>query len=157
MPDSGVGKRLGLTEVDEMSLGGGRVTRSDCTAEQALAVEKFSTSKSLKINAFAGTGKTTTLRVMGEATQRKGLYLAFNRPWPIMRPAFPSNVECRTIHSLAFRQMRNEFKSEEKLIGATNRNQVASLLSVQIFRSALSLSLIDRLPVWSWRRESVHA
>lgn len=132
MQDSGVGKRVGLTEVDEMSLGGGRITRSDCTAEQALAVEKFSTSKSLKINAFAGTGKTTTLRVMGEATQRKGLYLAFNRSVAdYASRLFPSNVECRTIHSLAFRQMRNEFKSEEKLIGATNRNQVASLLSVQ--------------------------
>jgi superfamily I DNA/RNA helicase len=69
---------------------------------------------------------------MGEATQRRGLYLAFNRSVAdYASRLFPSNVECRTIHSLAFRQMRSEFKAEEKLIGSTNRNQVASLLSVQ--------------------------
>ena len=119
-------------EVTDVSVVGNRIKRSDCTAEQSLAVDKFLTNQSLKINAFAGTGKTTTLRVMGEATQRRGLYLAFNRSVAdYASRLFPSNVECRTIHSLAFRQMRSEFKAEEKLIGSTNRNQVASLLSVQ--------------------------
>lgn len=119
-------------EATDMSGVGSRIKRSDCTAEQSLAVDKFLTNQSLKINAFAGTGKTTTLRVMGEATQRRGLYLAFNRSVAdYASRLFPSNVECRTIHSLAFRQMRSEFKAEEKLIGSTNRNQVASLLSVQ--------------------------
>lgn len=115
-----------------MSAVGSRIKRSDCTAEQAQAVERFLTKQSLKINAFAGTGKTTTLRVMGEATERRGLYLAFNRSVAdYASRLFPSNVECRTIHSLAFRQMRTEFKVEEKLIGSMNRNQVAHLLSVQ--------------------------
>ena len=115
-----------------MSAAGSRVKRSECTSEQTLAIDKFLTNQTLKINAFAGTGKTTTLRVMGEATPRKGLYLAFNRSVAdYASRLFPSNVECRTIHSLAFRQMRNEYKAEDKLIGSTNRNQVAHLLSVQ--------------------------
>lgn len=123
---------LSNLEATDVSAAGNRIKRNDCTAEQSQAVEKFLTSESLKINAFAGTGKTTTLRVMGEATTRKGLYLAFNRSVAdYASRLFPANVECRTIHSLAFRQMRGEFKAEEKLIGSTNRNQVASLLSVQ--------------------------
>lgn len=40
------------------------------TSEQSRAVDLFKTSDSLKINAFAGTGKTTTLEYLDTDPQR---------------------------------------------------------------------------------------
>jgi len=114
-----------------MSGSSGRIQLSDCTHEQRAATDLFMTEQSLKINAFAGSGKTTTLRVMGESTKRRGLYLAFNRSVAdYASRLFPSNVECRTIHSLAFRQMHQVIRVESKLVGSINRNQVCNLLNL---------------------------
>ena len=49
------------------------------TDEQTNAVDLFKTSQSLKISAFAGTGKTSTLTAVAKSTQKSGLYLAFNK------------------------------------------------------------------------------
>jgi hypothetical protein len=58
----------------------------------------------LKISAFAGTAKTTTLREFTKAHLNKTfLYLAYNKSvGEEAKATFPSNVECRTTHSLAF-------------------------------------------------------
>jgi superfamily I DNA/RNA helicase len=78
------------------------------TAEQADAVQRFHSGQALKITAFAGTGKTTTLSQIAEATPRRGLYLAFNRAIRLAAAArFPiQRVECLTTHSLALRAIR---------------------------------------------------
>jgi len=60
--------------------------------------------KILKIMAFAGTGKTTTLV---EYTKRRPkirfLYIAFNKSVQLEAARkFPGNVTARTTHSLAF-------------------------------------------------------
>jgi hypothetical protein len=58
----------------------GRVLEMKPTDEQLSAIELFADQRNLKINAFAGTGKTATLRMIAEyASGRRGLYLAFNR------------------------------------------------------------------------------
>lgn len=51
------------------------------TEEQCSILEQAATGKSLIINAFAGTGKTFTLRALASKplADKKGLYLAFNR------------------------------------------------------------------------------
>ena len=49
------------------------------TDEQTLAVDKFKTGRPLKITAFAGTGKTSTLIQMARTRPSRGLYLAFNK------------------------------------------------------------------------------
>ena len=41
------------------------------TQEQVKAVEEFRYMESLKLNAFAGTGKTSTLKLMAESTLRR--------------------------------------------------------------------------------------
>lgn len=58
----------------------------------------------LLINARAGTGKTTTLRMIASAhPDRKILYLVFNRKArEEAEEKFPGNVRVRTVHSLAF-------------------------------------------------------
>lgn len=88
----------------------------DPTSEQRAIVDAFVTElaapaharKHLVINAGAGTGKTSTLRLISErATSSSGLYLAFNRSVAeSAAKAFGSNVECLTTHSLAFRYIK---------------------------------------------------
>jgi F-box protein, helicase, 18 len=65
------------------------------------AVQQY---KHIKINAFAGTGKTTTLKLIAnEYKNKKILYLAFNSA--IKNEAseiFPNNTSIKTTHGLAF-------------------------------------------------------
>ncbi len=77
------------------------------TDEQKLALERATSGESFKILAYAGSGKTTTLRLISEAMpQRKGLYLAFNKAIATeAAQKFHRGVDCRTFHSLAFRQV----------------------------------------------------
>jgi len=76
------------------------------TDEQQLCLDAFATGESMVIEAGAGTGKTTTLRLLGESTDRRGLFIAFNKSVQLDAEAsFPANVECRTGHSLAYKGM----------------------------------------------------
>ncbi|MEZ4527708.1 MAG: UvrD-helicase domain-containing protein [Desulfobacterales bacterium] len=66
----------------------------------------------VKINAFAGTGKTSTLEMVARANKHiRFLYLAFNKP--VQKEAeerFPKNVTCKTNHGLAFRGFGSQVK-----------------------------------------------
>src|ERR1700722_9402432 len=79
-----------------------------CQAARDLGV-----GASLKIQAFAGTGKTTTLAAIAESLpQRKFLYLVFNRTAADeAKLKMPSNVMVRTAHALAFRSVGYVYKS----------------------------------------------
>ncbi len=74
------------------------------TAEQDEAIGRFLSGSDLVVRAGAGTGKTSTLTLMAEATPNQtGQYVAFNRS--IVEEAgrkMPRNVSARTAHSLAF-------------------------------------------------------
>lgn len=74
------------------------------TDEQAHAVDLALNGNSLKIEAFAGSGKTTNLKAIGQAKKdSRGLYLAFNKTIQIdAAKSFSNNVVCKTAHSLAF-------------------------------------------------------
>ena len=100
------------------------------TEEQLKALELFRTGESLKINAFAGAGKTTTLSLLAQDTPKKGLYLAFNKS--IANDAsekFPSTVSCSTIHSLAYRAIIPHYNSD-KLTKSVNANALAQQLQL---------------------------
>lgn len=74
------------------------------TDEQRHAIECFLQGGSLKINAYAGTGKTSTLQILASSSGMRGEYIAFNRD--IVRDAkekFPDTVDRSTTHGLAFR------------------------------------------------------
>ncbi|MGW7758837.1 UvrD-helicase domain-containing protein [Streptomyces violaceusniger] len=81
------------------------------TAEQEAAREAFAAGQDLALVAGAGTGKTSTLVMMGATTRRRGLYVAFNKPIADEAKArFGGNVECRTSHSLAHRAVGHRFQ-----------------------------------------------
>lgn len=74
------------------------------TDEQSECLAFFRLGMTLCVQAGAGTGKTSTLKLMAGSTRRFGQYTAFNRD--IVRDAaesMPPNVACATAHSLAFR------------------------------------------------------
>lgn len=79
------------------------------TQEQIVALETVPNGKNLKLNAFAGAGKTSTLVLMAEAlAPKRGLYLAFNKG--IAKEAqekMPRNVTAKTFHSMAYGAMPN--------------------------------------------------
>lgn len=74
------------------------------TDEQCQCVEIARQGKDLKIKAFAGSGKTSTLVAIAKELSGKGLYLAYNKSIQIDAvKKFPSHVDCKTAHSIAYR------------------------------------------------------
>jgi hypothetical protein len=100
------------------------------TPEQEQARELFLKSEGLRIDAYAGTGKTTTLQLLANSNAQRGLYLAFNRSIAEdARQKFPPQVACATSHSIAFRGVRRTFGYPEwKLTGSLTPNTRCSLL-----------------------------
>lgn len=100
------------------------------TDEQAYAVDLALKKESLKIEALAGTGKTSTLKAIAEAMPGKRLvYLAFNKS--IADEAarkFPRHVDCRTSHSLAYRSHGAAYR--ERLNQKLNGDALAQMLGV---------------------------
>lgn len=73
------------------------------TQEQQDILEMFPLHDILKINAVAGSGKSSTLRMLAEANVIPSLYVCFNKANATeASEKFPSHVSCRTMHSLAF-------------------------------------------------------
>jgi hypothetical protein len=80
------------------------------TREQTAALDLFRGGDSLAIEAGAGTGKTSTLKLLAESTSRRGQYVAFNRA--IVGEAgakMPATVTCKTAHALAFAAVGRQY------------------------------------------------
>lgn len=82
------------------------------TKQQKEILESIKQFRNIKINAFAGTGKTTTLRLVAQKySNHKILYLAFNSA--IKNEAstiFPNNTSVKTTHGLAFAAIKKYTK-----------------------------------------------
>lgn len=73
------------------------------TKEQQDIINTFGKERLLKINATAGSGKSSTLRMLANQTPLPSLYLCFNRVVADdAKASFPPHVDCRTAHSLAY-------------------------------------------------------
>jgi hypothetical protein len=89
------------------------------TEEQDAAVAAFMTGENLRVVAYAGAGKTSTLRAMAQARGACGpigLYMAFNKAIATEAQAkFGYSTQCRTAHSLAYRTVRSMGYSDDKM------------------------------------------
>ena len=91
----------------------------------------------IRINARAGTGKTTTLVMLSEKNRhQKILYLVFNsKARETARQRFPANVRAHTVHSFAFQHEGRKWKenlgafSVADMLPAFGRSRVAHLLA----------------------------
>ena len=85
------------------------------TQEQQHVIDALENTDRLVVQAFAGTGKTTTLEAIARAyADWHILYLAFNRSVAEKaRRRFPRNVDVFTTHGLAYQAVRNELTLSE--------------------------------------------
>src|SRR5215208_1958349 len=100
--------------------------------EQAaiIAARRADPGGSLRVVAFAGSGKTTALRLLALADPTPALYLAYNKSTQLAAQAhFPAHVACRTMHSLAYRAMRM-FEQQHRLERKLTGGEVAELLAI---------------------------
>ena len=74
------------------------------TEEQQAIIDAYRTGRNLVIEAGAGTGKTTTLKMLGaDKPGRKGIYIAYNKAIAQdAKRSFPGGVQCATAHSFAY-------------------------------------------------------
>ena len=103
------------------------------TEEQERVVLAAKSGKDLVIQALAGTGKTTTLKLLAEALfEKRGTYIAFNKA--IVEEAeskFPSNVKCRTAHSLAYGQVGYRFQKRMNTHSRVTLRQIGEWLEAE--------------------------
>lgn len=75
------------------------------TIEQQAILDASKKHPSLKVVARAGTGKSSTIRLLSEIHPEQSLYLVFNKALQEEASAkFGDHVDCRTMHSLAYRE-----------------------------------------------------
>ena len=123
------------------------------TGEQAMILAAFRARANLVVNAGAGTGKTSTLKMLaGAAPSKRLLYIAYNKAIADdSKASFPSNTECRTAHSLAFRAVGIQY-AQRLNSGRVSSWMVAQRLGVQpvkterrLFTAAKAASLVMQM------------
>jgi len=113
---------------------------NQATEEQRVAIDKFGGRGTLKIVAFAGTGKTTTLTMLAKSRSSRGIYIAFNRAVANeAKEKFPRHVDCRTTHSIAFHAIIPAYGSKGKLTESIRPKQLAEVMKIKdrVFQNAI--------------------
>lgn len=81
------------------------------TDEQLAALDIFRRGESMVIEAGAGTGKTSTLRLLASSTKRRGRYLAFNKAIVTdVERVITQRVAASTAHALAMRAIGGDYR-----------------------------------------------
>ncbi|KAM9672743.1 F-box DNA helicase 1 isoform 7-T11 [Trichechus inunguis] len=158
-----------ITKVkEEPSVWPGKKTTIQLTNEQQLILNhKMEPLQVVKIMAFAGTGKTSTLVKYAEKwSESRFLYVTFNKS--IAKQAelvFPSNVICKTFHSMAYGHVGRKYQSKKKLNlfkltpfmvnsvlaegkGGFIRAKLVCKTLENFFASADEELTIDHVPIW---------
>jgi len=73
-------------------------------------IDACRTGQGLVVEAAAGAGKTSTLRMAASGMRGRVLYLAYNKAAAVeAKASFPSHVRCSTVHALAFGAVGREY------------------------------------------------
>jgi hypothetical protein len=117
------------------------------THEQQDALDKFHTGKSLRVAAYAGTGKTYSMVALAKsAPYAKGTYICFNKSIAVeAAKKFPSLVSCKTVHGLAFGKVIKLMNNDiGKMTGDISGGFLAARLNLQEFHVVEDLMLSAR-------------
>jgi hypothetical protein len=106
--------------------------------QQVILVEAGKVKKCLIIEAGAGTGKTTTLRMLADVMEGRGQYTAFNSALVAeTKPKFHgTRVQCNTTHSLAFQAVGKQYAHKLNR-PRIKSEQVARMLELEAFEFEL--------------------
>lgn len=123
------------------------------TDEQERVVEYAKTGKDMKIIAFAGAGKTATLKYVAEAlSDKKIMYLAFNKV--IAKEAegkMPSNVVCKTFHSCAYSEMPDWIKQRIQKNTALNYSKLMEIVSSHKYNEVIKIYIDSQSSTTKYR------
>ena len=108
-------------------------------------MDAFLSGEGLKVNAFAGAGKTSTLVQMADLRNGAGLYIAFNKAIAEeARREFLPSTDCRTTHSVALHAIRASHRfHQNKLFTTLRAKQLATMLDLKEVVVGDELSLSD--------------
>ncbi len=82
------------------------------TPEQAAIVDAAAGRGHLVIEAGAGAGKTSTLKLVARRLGGRGLYVAYNKAIQLdAERSFPGNVLCKTAHGLAYGPVGSRYRN----------------------------------------------
>lgn len=100
------------------------------TQEQLDIIEACKSGINVKVEALAGSGKTSTLAMVTKALgKKKGLYLAFNKSIADdAKSKMSKNCECKTTHSLAYRN------TDRKLLDKLSLKPVSAYKIVEMYK-----------------------
>ncbi len=118
------------------------------TDEQQHSINLADTGNCLKIEAGAGSGKTSDLSaISAHFSRRRGLYIAFNKD--IVADAkltFHHKTQCRTSHSLAYQNVGYQYS--ERLRSRLTSDMVVKALGLKGYRSLSAWTVASLLLSW---------
>jgi hypothetical protein len=105
------------------------------TVEQQEAIDVFMLGKNMKINAYAGSGKTSTLKLLARERSSPGVYLCFNKAIATEAAKnFPETVACRTTHSFAYRAVIGNYRrNSSKMANSLRARDTVDALQIKDF------------------------
>lgn len=101
------------------------------TKQQLDILAAFKTTRVLKVNAVAGSGKTSTLELLAVDNPKPSLLLAFNKS--IAEEAsrrFPKHVSCRTMNSVAYEEFGRRLQHKLNINKNPKVNTMRSLRNI---------------------------
>lgn len=104
------------------------------TTEQAAVIAAIKNADDVKVQAYAGTGKTSTIVEGAKQSGKTGLYLAFSRDAMLdAQKRMPATCEAKTFHSLAYR-MENVGRLYGEVATSIRMpaNKLATLLNIDV-------------------------
>jgi len=115
------------------------------TKEQEEILSSVKIHKNIKINAFAGTGKTSTLKLISNSFSNKRiLYLAFNSA--IKNEAsqiFPSNTFVKTTHGLAYSAIKKYTKIDLSKLTNYRAIDISKKFDITYNQALITLKIFD--------------
>lgn len=142
------GKLIGITQTEPPNELGTQSQQSlkPLTLEQNAIVS--CNDNVVLINAFAGTGKTSTLLEFAKRRPDWSIwYIAYNKSMQVeAEKRFPSNVKCRTLHSIAYEYIGRKFSSGK--IGTDRIYDLCEHLNIKTERVATVKNATNLLNVW---------
>lgn len=102
------------------------------TEEQLAIIKALPVETLIKVNAFAGTGKTSMLQMLTNFyPDKKFLYLAYNKSMQEdAQTKFNNNVEVKTVHAFAYNYIAKHTKLNLKEIKNYNAKDFSTLFNV---------------------------
>lgn len=106
------------------------------TTEQETAALAIISGSSATIQAPAGSGKTMTIAAGARRRTEKGLAISFNKSTALnASKIFNANIECKTSHSLAYREVGRHYRDRLKKLTGSSLSRAMNLGDIGAFPS----------------------